>query len=179
MSKSGAVGLFFSERRYRPKWQIILVQLDSAVGDGFHFDLLIFDNRRTSTASRLIPSRAGPGTVATMPRRSTIASGISLWKAYACCWPSRSWRLRSRTPRPSCSSCRLCASLLVFMSSGCSRTTSTTTTSCMGLGRQSRNRHRLEIIQLPMDAQRWICLPKRWLVERSFGWFLCSRPLEH
>lgn len=29
----------------------------------------------------------------------------------------------------------------------------------------------LEIVKRPTDSQGWILLPKRWIVERTFGWF--------
>ena len=29
----------------------------------------------------------------------------------------------------------------------------------------------LEIVKRPDGAQGWVLLPKRWLVERTFGWF--------
>ena len=29
----------------------------------------------------------------------------------------------------------------------------------------------LEIVQRPAGSQGWVLLPKRWVVERTFGWF--------
>jgi putative transposase len=32
-------------------------------------------------------------------------------------------------------------------------------------------RFELEIVKRPDGAQGWVLLPKRWIVERTFGWF--------
>jgi|SRR5262245_8996384 len=40
-----------------------------------------------------------------------------------------------------------------------------------------QERYHLEIVHRPKDAQGWIRLPKRWVVERTFGWFMRSRRL--
>jgi transposase len=40
-----------------------------------------------------------------------------------------------------------------------------------------QDRYRLEIVHRPKDAQGWVRLPKRWVVERTFGWFMRSRRL--
>ena len=41
----------------------------------------------------------------------------------------------------------------------------------------------LEIVRRPSDAQGWMVLPKRWIVERTFGWLgryrRLSRDFEH
>lgn len=40
-----------------------------------------------------------------------------------------------------------------------------------------QDQYHLEIIRRPAEAEGWIHLPKRWLVERTFAWFLKSRRL--
>jgi putative transposase len=40
-----------------------------------------------------------------------------------------------------------------------------------------QDRYHLEVIHRPKDAEGWIRLPKRWVVERTFGWLLKSRRL--
>jgi transposase len=40
-----------------------------------------------------------------------------------------------------------------------------------------QERYRLEIVRRPAEAEGWVLLPKRWVVERTFAWFLKSRRL--
>lgn len=51
------------------------------------------------------------------------------------------------------------------------------------LARQSSIRWQLEIVRRPKDAQGFVLLPKRWVVERTFGWLgrwrRLSRDYEH
>lgn len=41
-----------------------------------------------------------------------------------------------------------------------------------------RAKVRLEIVQRPEGAKGWVVLPKRWIVERTFGWLSRSRRLD-
>jgi transposase len=40
-----------------------------------------------------------------------------------------------------------------------------------------QEQYELQVIRRPPDAEGWVRLPKRWTVERTFGWFLKSRRL--
>jgi putative transposase len=31
----------------------------------------------------------------------------------------------------------------------------------------------LEVIRRPVNTKGFVLLPKRWVVQRSFGWFIC------
>lgn len=47
----------------------------------------------------------------------------------------------------------------------------------LALWTAQQNRYRLEPVLRPKEAVGWIRLPKRWVVERTFGWFMHSRRL--